>query len=104
FHCVLARREATGGGNTSGARRALRGLAARIGSQKLTHRRRGDRDVAPISFRSELSGMPPTIQLATAQFTPIKGEYTTNVGRIGEMLARLAVLPTPPDLVHLPEA
>ncbi len=48
--------------------------------------------------------MPPVIQLATAQFAPIKGEYTTNVARIGEMLARLAMLPTPPQLVHLPEA
>jgi NAD+ synthetase len=48
--------------------------------------------------------MPPIIQLATAQFAPAKGEYTTNVGRIGDMLARLAVLPSPPQLVHLPEA
>ena len=48
--------------------------------------------------------MPPIIQLATAQFAPAKGEYTTNVARIGDMLARLALLPTPPQLVHLPEA
>jgi NAD+ synthetase len=48
--------------------------------------------------------MPPIIQLATAQFAPAKGEYTTNVGRIGDMLARLAVLPAPPQLVHFPEA
>lgn len=48
--------------------------------------------------------MPPIIQLATAQFAPVKGEYTANVGRIGDMLARLAALPSPPQLVHLPEA
>jgi NAD+ synthetase len=48
--------------------------------------------------------MPPILQLATAQFAPAKGEYTTNVGRIGDMLARLAALPSPPQLVHLPEA
>ncbi|HEU6453382.1 MAG TPA: NAD+ synthase [Gemmatimonadaceae bacterium] len=48
--------------------------------------------------------MPPIIQLATAQFAPIKGEYTANLRRIGDMLARLAVLPSPPQLVHLPEA
>ncbi len=48
--------------------------------------------------------MPPIIQLATAQFAPIKGEYTANLRRVGDMLARLAVLPSPPQLVHLPEA
>lgn len=48
--------------------------------------------------------MPPIIQLATAQFAPAKGEYTANLARIGDMLARLAVLQSPPQLVHLPEA
>ena len=48
--------------------------------------------------------MPPIIQLATAQFAPLKGEYAANIGRVGDMLARLMVLPSPPRIVHLPEA
>jgi NAD+ synthetase len=48
--------------------------------------------------------MPPIIQLATAQFAPAKGEYSENLGRLGDMLARLMALPSPPQIVHLPEA
>ena len=47
--------------------------------------------------------MAPIIQLANAQFAPVKGEYAKNLGRLGDMFARLMALPTPPSFIHLPE-
>lgn len=48
--------------------------------------------------------MPPIIQLATVQFAPVKGEYENNLRRIGDIFAQTVALPTPPDVLHFPEA
>jgi NAD+ synthetase len=44
------------------------------------------------------------LKLAVAQFKPAKGDYATNVRRIGTLFKQLAEWPAPPDLVILPEA
>ena len=48
--------------------------------------------------------MPSIVQLATVQFAPVKGEYETNLHRFGEIFAQAAALPTPPQVLHFPEA
>lgn len=47
--------------------------------------------------------MPPTIQLATVQFAPRKGEYAANLAHLGEIFAQLDALTPRPQIVHLPE-
>ncbi|HEY6208377.1 MAG TPA: NAD+ synthase [Gemmatimonadales bacterium] len=42
-------------------------------------------------------------RLVIAQIRPVKGEYTTNVARIGGVLAQVAKLDPPPDLVAFAE-
>jgi len=44
------------------------------------------------------------LRLAVAQFKPAKGEYATNIRRIGTLFAQVAEWPEPPDLLVLPEA
>ncbi len=44
------------------------------------------------------------VRLAVVQFKPAKGEYATNVKRLGTLFAQLSEWPEPPDLVVLPEA
>jgi NAD+ synthetase len=44
------------------------------------------------------------LKLAVAQFKPAKGEYVTNLRRLGTLFAQLAEWPEPPDLLILPEA
>ena len=43
------------------------------------------------------------LRLAIAQFRPTKGDYAANLTRIGEVLAQVAALDPPPDLVVFPE-
>src|SRR5437867_13047111 len=43
------------------------------------------------------------LRLAIAQIRPVKGEYATNVARIGGVLAQVAKLDPPPDLVAFTE-
>jgi len=45
----------------------------------------------------------PAIRLAIAQLRPTKGEYAANVQRIGGVLAQIAKLDPPVDLLVLPE-
>ncbi|HEU5260622.1 MAG TPA: NAD+ synthase [Gemmatimonadales bacterium] len=45
----------------------------------------------------------PAIRLAIAQLRPTKGEYATNVQRIGGVLAQIAQLDPPVDLLIFPE-
>src|SRR6185436_7332481 len=44
------------------------------------------------------------LRLAIAQFKPRKAAYADNLARLGELFQRLAMSPTPPDLLILPEA
>jgi len=44
------------------------------------------------------------LRLAVAQFKPAKGEYATNIRRLGSVFAQVAEWPAPPDLLVLPEA
>ena len=44
------------------------------------------------------------LRLAIAQIRPKKGDYAENLRRIGGVLAQLAGLERPPQLVVLPEA
>ena len=43
------------------------------------------------------------LRLAVAQFKPAKGEYATNIRRLGSVFAQVAEWPAPPDLLVLPE-
>src|SRR5207249_11116751 len=43
------------------------------------------------------------LRLVIAQIRPVKGEYGTNVARIGGVLAQVAKLDPPPDLVAFTE-
>jgi NAD+ synthase (glutamine-hydrolysing) len=44
------------------------------------------------------------IQLAVAQFTPKKGDYRFNLGRLGELFAQIDALEPRPQLLCLPES
>jgi NAD+ synthase (glutamine-hydrolysing) len=47
--------------------------------------------------------MPPFITIALAQFQPRKGDYASNLARIGELLAQAVSLDPRPQLVCFPE-
>jgi NAD+ synthase (glutamine-hydrolysing) len=47
--------------------------------------------------------MPPFITIALAQFQPRKGDYASNLARIGELLAQAVSLDPQPQLVCFPE-
>src|SRR5687767_2164912 len=44
------------------------------------------------------------IQLAIAQFSPKKGDYTFNLGRLGDLFAQIDALEPRPQLLCLPES
>jgi NAD+ synthetase len=44
------------------------------------------------------------LRIALGQLKPRKGDYRGNLARLGELLARIATEPDPPDLLILPEA
>ena len=48
--------------------------------------------------------MAPFVTVALAQFQPRKGDYTGNLGRVGELLAQAVSLDPPPQLVCFPES
>ena len=45
-----------------------------------------------------------SVQLAVAQFTPKKGDYRANLGRLGEIFAQVDALEPRPQLLTLPES
>jgi NAD+ synthetase len=47
--------------------------------------------------------LAPALHLAVVQFRPRKGDYASNVARIGELLARSSALEPAPHVVHFPE-
>ena len=47
--------------------------------------------------------MPPTLDLAIVQLRPRKGDYASNITRIGGLLARAAGLTPRPTIVQFPE-
>ena len=47
--------------------------------------------------------MPSVIDVATVQFAPRKGEYESNLARLGELFAQLDALTPRPQVLHLPE-
>ena len=47
--------------------------------------------------------MPPVVHFATLQFSPRKGEYASNLARLGALFAQLDALDPRPDLLQLPE-
>lgn len=47
--------------------------------------------------------MPPILHLATAQLDPVKGEYATNLERLGALFAQIDARTPRPQVLHLPE-
>ena len=46
--------------------------------------------------------MPPTLNFATLQFSPKKGEYPANLARLGALFAQIEAQEPRIELLHLP--